>query len=503
MAAAKNNLQQRLPGVAHQNQEQIAKDLNQAARRLNQSNTPPTAAQQSAENNAKATAKAVQAATNNNNQLQSTTPDFNKAITSANRIHELAQKLLNENPSPEMRNDLQNAMNQADEARNAANEHNARQAQMALNKAGSLVSTAAMKNLADKTFSHPSAKLAPAAAESQKLATEQRVLAAKTTQQLQLLQRASQENNSTISNHGRQLAVEIKNANTLAKTVEHQTADGAPDLARAVAQARVQIKSAQQAQAKANQAGKAGNAAMAQEHQQSALLHMRLAQGALNGLLNSPEIRDIPQYNDAIAGEIHPQQATPPANKSGSKAGKPVGRNAPPPHANSLHDRLMAAAQQIKNALNSQQQAQTGNAGAAQQAAHALSAASQNLSGSQPGQPGRQGRQGELGQAGQPGQPGQTEQNNQVPGTGNSVPGMANQGLASRPVGSSGGNTANGVPPKTVTELGISPAEWRNLGPLRQKELLNTARQNIPAGYRRMVRDYYLRLAKMHRTVAD
>ncbi len=501
MTAAKNNLNSHQLNAALQNQRQIAANLNRAAGQLQTANSPPSAAAQAQQQQARNLNQMTKSATGELTHLTAalqgaaTPGTFTQAAQLAARLHQLAQQLLKQNPGRQSTAALQKALDQADAAANAANEHNTLQTRSALSQAGQLVRDSAKKNLAAKTVSPPSAQMNQAANSARQLAAAQTALAGQTAKQLQLLRQAAAQNPGNLAAQGEQMARQMNHADALAGKVEHQSANGAPDLARTVAQARAQIRAARQEQEHADQADQAGNAAMAQEHQQAAQLHMQLAQGDLNGLLNSPEMRDLPQYNDAIAGQISPRQ--PPQNSpagSQNQAGKP---NAPPPHANSLYDRLMAAAQQMNNAINSQSAAQAGNAQAAQSAANSLSAASQNLSAGMPGQNQEQGQQG------------QEQANGSGPNTGNPgntlasgmpQPGMAQDGLAGRPGGASGFAASNGIPPKAVTELGISPAQWRNLGPLHQKELLDTARQKIPAGYRRLVRDYYLRLAKMHRT---
>ncbi|MHB1769333.1 MAG: hypothetical protein ACYCUV_15955, partial [Phycisphaerae bacterium] len=77
------------------------------------------------------------------------------------------------------------------------------------------------------------------------------------------------------------------------------------------------------------------------------------------------------------------------------------------------------------------------------------------------------------------------------------VPGAAGQGNSGNATGITGPGGPTGAPPKPVLAMGISPAQWSNLGPMAKRRLLNTARQNIPSGYKRMVRDYYIRLSEM------
>jgi hypothetical protein len=89
-----------------------------------------------------------------------------------------------------------------------------------------------------------------------------------------------------------------------------------------------------------------------------------------------------------------------------------------------------------------------------------------------------------------------------APGTGTNgatgVSGTAAPGNSGSPTGMNGAGGPAGAPPKPVLAMGISPAQWSNLGPLAKRQLLNTARQNIPSGYKRMVRDYYIRLSELH-----
>lgn len=51
--------------------------------------------------------------------------------------------------------------------------------------------------------------------------------------------------------------------------------------------------------------------------------------------------------------------------------------------------------------------------------------------------------------------------------------------------------------PATVTQMGISPADWALLPPKQQHNLLSAAQQNGPPAYRRMIKNYYARIAEL------
>ena len=108
-----------------------------------------------------------------------------------------------------------------------------------------------------------------------------------------------------------------------------------------------------------------------------------------------------------------------------------------------------------------------------------------------------------LGQGQMPGQ-GQGQQ----PGQGQG------QGLANGNPGGQPGNNPNGQPgggggikiamdgrtieePKEVQDVGISPSDWARLSPELQSQLLHSAQQPGPPGYRDMIKNYYSRIARM------
>jgi hypothetical protein len=53
--------------------------------------------------------------------------------------------------------------------------------------------------------------------------------------------------------------------------------------------------------------------------------------------------------------------------------------------------------------------------------------------------------------------------------------------------------------PQSVQELGISAGDWARLGPLQRQELLNASQQSGPPVYREMIKNYYVRIARLGR----
>ena len=60
------------------------------------------------------------------------------------------------------------------------------------------------------------------------------------------------------------------------------------------------------------------------------------------------------------------------------------------------------------------------------------------------------------------------------------------------------GSSLSGPVPAAVRDLGLSAEDWARLPTLAQRDLLNTAQQTPPPEYREMVRDYFVKLARMH-----
>jgi Domain of unknown function (DUF4175) len=163
----------------------------------------------------------------------------------------------------------------------------------------------------------------------------------------------------------------------------------------------------------------------------------------------------------------------------------------------SAEQHMMSAAQEIQNALHLQQQAASGNAAAAQQAAEALAGAANDLA------------QAKAMSSGQ--QSGSTPGNSLAlsgPNNPMQIPGLMPTPASNTPsqpgqngtmaTGASAAQNTTGQTPAAVFQMGISPAQWRDLGPLEQQQLINAARQNLPPGYEEMIRDYYIRLSEMN-----
>jgi hypothetical protein len=74
----------------------------------------------------------------------------------------------------------------------------------------------------------------------------------------------------------------------------------------------------------------------------------------------------------------------------------------------------------------------------------------------------------------------------------------APQALADGSSNASHGSGLGGPVPAAVRDLGLSADDWARLPPLAQRDLLNTAQQSPPPAYRQLVRDYFVRLARMH-----
>ena len=74
------------------------------------------------------------------------------------------------------------------------------------------------------------------------------------------------------------------------------------------------------------------------------------------------------------------------------------------------------------------------------------------------------------------------------------IPGQSGdpkQGISSQATGGSDER------PPAVSELGISASDWARLGPAQQRELMNAAQQSGPPGYQSMIKNYYVRIARM------
>ena len=491
MGAVVSNLRQHAGPAAIEGQDSIAHSLRKAARHLTQAARPPTAQQQQAHQRALANQSQLSTISQATTPQGTSTPtqQANDLQRAAAAMNHLAQKMLNESPTPAEAKNLNAAMTQAQAAMQAAADQNAGQAGALLQHAGQFMNKAVQQQVANtQTHAGQQGQLEQLARKALQLAQQQQQLAAKTRKLMSRIS-APALNPQQQALNARKIADQITQATALAKKLEQQTRTGAPDLNSDIAQARRQMQSGTRDQKASAKALKKVNQAQAAEHQQSALQHLKIALDDLNGALHSPEMRDVPQYKNMIAGQIQQKNQQRNQQKSAggkaagnqqAKGGKSQGGSQQAKTGQSSYQRIMSAAQQVQSAMQSQQQAGQGNQQAAQQAAQSLGAAGEtmNTQGT-PGAPtGGSGKS--LAMAGQ-----------------GSTPGAAAKGLSGNPSGMTGPGGPAGTPPQPIRAMGISPAQWSNLGPLARRQLLNTARQNIPSGYKRMVRDYYIRLSEM------
>ncbi len=485
MNAVVSNLRQHAGPAAIQGQNNIARNLQTAASNLNHAAQPPTPQQQ----------QAHRAALDNEHQLshinaatnpQGTTSPAQQANAlqrAAGSMNQLAQKMLNQAPTPAEAKNLNAAMTQAQAAMRAAADQNAGQARSSLQHAQQFMNKAVQQQAAHtQTHAGQSGQLQQLARNAAQLAQRQQQLAAQTKKLMAQIS-APAANPQQQAQNARKIADQITQAAALAKKLEQQTQNGAPDLNSDIAQARRQMQSGTRDQQASAQALNKVNQAAAVEHQQSALQHLHIAMDDLNGALHSPEMQNVPQYKNMIAGQIQQQQKGAGGKAAGNqqaKGSKNSSGNQQAQTGQSSYQRIMSAAQQVQHAMQAQRQAGQGNSQAAQQAAQSLGAAGETMNTQGPPGAPTGGSSESLAMAGQAG-----------------TPGAAGKGLSGKPSGMTGPGGPRGAPPKPVLAMGISPEQWSNLGPLAKRQLLNTARQNIPSGYKRMVRDYYIRLSEM------
>lgn len=151
------------------------------------------------------------------------------------------------------------------------------------------------------------------------------------------------------------------------------------------------------------------------------------------------------------------------------------------------------AAEAAQEAAQAQQEAAQENPQAAQEAARALSRAASAMSDAvsklmRPGEANGQDNGGE--QAADEGQAGQER--------------STLAGHASDPKSGISVKAADaGTLPAAVRDVGITPDQWAKLPPMARKELLNTAQQSGPPAYRQMIKDYYVKIAKMQDSSAS
>jgi hypothetical protein len=399
---------------------------------------------------------------------------------------------------------------------------------------------------------------APETAED--LAQKQRQLATDTAALAKAQQDAvnAKANADATANQQRDLASRIDQANKDAQDLQQQTQGPAPELAGKAGQAAQALHKAAQAQQEAAQATRGQDARTAAAQQNEAAEQLARAEEALTGqrrtasgkAQNQPNGRPNGQGQGADQANAGQQgnsgQQTNGQQASSPQGGAPQGSQQPDPGAVSQGNGQpgnagqnqngpqggQSAAQAVQSARSSQSQASGGgNPGAAQQAAEQLAQASRQLmgngnpngTGGQPGaNPGRNGTPGQNGMAGGPsngaGQPGGDGRGGTTPGQGGTSTGSGMAGRQGVNPGSPGG-TGSGMPgngggqgsgsdvtmvdgrpiemPKEVQDVGIAPSDWIKLPLEMQDQLLHSAQQPGPPGYRDLIKNYYSRIARM------
>jgi len=145
------------------------------------------------------------------------------------------------------------------------------------------------------------------------------------------------------------------------------------------------------------------------------------------------------------------------------------------------------AAGAAQEATQAQQEASQQNPAAADEAARALSRAATAMADA-------------VSKSMRPGNDnGQAEDGEQAEDTGKASPERSTQpGQAPDPKEGISVTAADaGAVPAAVRDVGITPDQWAKLPPMARKDLLNAAQQSGPPAYRQMIKDYYVKVARM------
>ncbi|MGC8560179.1 MAG: DUF4175 family protein [Phycisphaerae bacterium] len=490
MQTAVQALEHHHASAAHIAQKQIISQLQRAADRLKQEAAQSQLAAQRQKqaaanrNRAEQLARAAQ-------QTQANTPAGMAHLENlAKQIAAEARKQAVDDSDRASRQLNQQARSQAQIAIHAATDNNFSAMQQALQTAGEDLSRSAQLEAQAVDQKPGPQQLSADAKMLHAYAARERIIAKQTAAVAREL-RAARQDTAESMRQSSKIASAISGASTQAKKLEQETALGSPQLAAAVAQARQQMLQAEKDQHSTNETLKERNHAEASIHQQAAMAHINSALADIQeGMRGNGHIGDE-NHNDHIPGEMHPNQMQ---ARAGSHAptGNASNQHSPLPTGLSEYQRLMQAASQLQRALAAGHAASQGHSGQAQAAASALSQAEQALA--------FVGDNGQSGQAMGAGSP--MGSGGPALALSQGAAGAQSGGPAGGPSGEGtgiGADHASGQIPKSVAALGISPAQWVRLGALRQKQLLNTARQAIPPGYRQMVRDYYVKISRLNR----
>ncbi len=497
MQAAVNNLEQNNNAAGYEAQRHIASTLRAQAAQLKrfsrqaQSPQERAARQQALQNKVIANhlADRVQQALAGLQQKTVPADALEHAARVADAIRQQADQMLQENPSSARQTELQEVRAAAKlAAHNVLHQLVPAGGNMLAQAAAKLRSATQKQAQSLHQYKALQRQARQTSRAVRKLARRQDALAAQTARAIADLKPL---NSTAIHARQKKIASAINQSVKFAAQIKKRARQGAPDIAETLAQVRMQMRRAARQQARAAQSQAQHNQPASQEYQQAALEHMQMARDVLNGLNHSPELAELPHYQQwqAHAGEIHHQlaeshggnqlhQAS--SNDHHTAGNQQQQQSNGQDNSNSSHSEsapMLAAAQQVQNAIAAEQNALTGSAQAAAQAAQSLQSAAHAMQTASMAD----NMSSEAGQM----------------AAASSRPGQAAPGMSSNPAGMSGpGGLAGRLPPR-ISALGISAAEWENLGPLRQQRLINIARQKLPPGYRRLIRNYYLRIARM------
>ncbi|HEX4793234.1 MAG TPA: hypothetical protein VH370_05550 [Humisphaera sp.] len=301
------------------------------------------------------------------------------------------------------------------------------------------------------------------------------------TQQEKLRQQAAGRQSPAAENQAAQKQIELARKTEQLRSAAEQLGERAKqdrdaELTNRAQAAEKSLQQARDAQQRAADAQAAKEKDKAQEEQKN-------AQAALNQADQS--LRDSAGANEKQSSE----------GTSSAAAQKPDGSNAKEGEGQSSQgnagENSRATADAAQEAAAAQRQALRPNPAAAREAAKALSraaaAAARALqSGKDSGQ--SSGQQSDAQAGAQNGTDAANAEKSE------SATGQANGSRAGIRGEATG---ASNTPPAAVLDLGISAGDWARLPPMMQQNLLTASQQTGPPAYREMIRNYYIRVAKM------
>jgi len=482
-------------------------------------------------------------------------PANQKAGDLASQMRQDAVKMSQNSNNAAAKAALQAATKAADAARQAARSGNAQAAQQQLSQAADQLAQAAQAEqaaagAAPQDAAQPNAsKSGNAAQQAQALADRQRDLAQQTSELAQGQQDAANltSNPSQTAEAQRALANKMDDAAKAAQALKEQTQGPAPQLSQKAAQAQQALERAAQAQksaADSTSAQKTGDAAAKQGESANRLADAEQAltgqkpgangsssaggkpnstpSGSGNSAAAAAASRDVQSARDsqsqaangnAGAAKNAADQLDNAAREIAS--GNQNSNNGPNGQPASPGDRPGQSASQGQPGNNgasapgrsgSGASGSPGGSGAGQSAsgagnANGSGAGAGNAAGSGSGT----GNGGSAnGGSGGAGAGGGVAQGGGSPGAGSGAGrgSGSGQGNGSAAGGGGGGiditmNGRNSEEPKEVKEAGIAPSDWGRLPPDMQTELLHSAQQPGPPGYRDMIKNYYSRIARL------